>query len=194
MRVTYSKGTFSDVMKPDIEYTLKLMRQLHKGQTDHSGRPYALHPERIAQNVRIIDPQASDDVVMAALLHDTIEDCGIDEIFLRQKGYSEDCITMVRLVSKLDNDERPYNQVIDDLIASGHQGALILKIADNMDNLHPERIRHLMTHDPEKAQRLSERYRASIEKLCLATGIHKNRVFELINMAPNLESIDIALK
>lgn len=194
MRVTHSKGTFSDAMKPDIEYTLKLMRQLHEGQTDHSRRPYALHPERIAQNVKIIAPHAGDDVVMAALLHDTIEDCGIDEAFLRKKGYSEDCITMVRLVSKPDNDKRPYSQVIDDLIASGHQGALILKIADNMDNLHPERVRNLMAHDSEKAQRLRERYRASIEKLCSATGINKNRVFELIDNSPNLESIDIALK
>ena len=63
-----------------------------------------------------------------------------------------------------------------------------------MDNLHPERVRNLMTSDPEKAQRLSERYRASIEKLCSATGINKDRVFELIDKSPNLENMDMALK
>lgn len=185
---------FNDSVKPDIKYTINLIQDLHAGQTDQSGKPYVNHTLRVADNIRKITTDCNTDIVMAALLHDTIEDCGIDEAFLRQEGYSENCITMVRLVSKPDNDKRPYNQVIDDLIASGHQGALILKIADNMDNLHPERVRNLMTSDPEKAQRLSEHYRASIEKLCSATGINKDSVFELIDKSPNLENMDIALK
>ena len=67
---------------------------------------------------------------------------------------------------------------------------MIVKLADNMDNLHPDRVRDLAANDPEKAQRLGDRYRASIEKLSVAIGVDKDRVFELIENAPQLESID----
>jgi (p)ppGpp synthase/HD superfamily hydrolase len=174
-------------MQPSINYTLDLIRDLHEGQTDHSGKPYVAHPIRVARNVRAIDPQASDDVVMAAMLHDTIEDCGIDDNFLRQKGYSEECIAIVNLVTKPENDPRSYDQVIDDLVASGNRGAMLVKLADNMDNLHPERVTGLKQSNSEKAERLGSRYRASIERLCAATGIGTEKVYNLINDAPKLE-------
>ena len=117
------------------------------------------------------------------------EDCGIDEEYLRQKGYSEDCIAVVRLVTKPENDEREYDQVIDDLVASGNRGVMIVKLTDNMDNLHPDCVRDLVANDPEKAQRLGDRYRASIEKLSAAISVNKDRVFELIENAPQLESV-----
>ncbi len=185
---------FKDSAKPGVNYTIDLIKDLHAEQTDQSGKPYVNHPLRVANNIRKIASDCNDDIVMAALLHDTIEDCGIDETFLRQNGYSEDCITTIKLVTKPKNDKRSYDQVIDDLTSSGNRNAMIVKLADNMDNLHPERVRNLMASDPEKAQRLGERYRASIEKLCSATGINKNRVFKLIDNSPNLENMDIALK
>lgn len=194
MRTMRTNGAFSEAVQPNIGYTLNLVQELHKYQTDHSGQPYAFHPRRVAANVRMIEPQADNDTVMAALLHDTIEDCGIDEAFLQQKGYSEDCIAMIRLVTKSDHDKRLYEQVIDDLILSGNRNAMIVKLADNMDNLHPERVRDLIASDPQKAQRLGERYRTSIGKLSAALGMNKDRVFELIDKSPNLENMDMALK
>lgn len=175
---------FEQVGKPDIEYTVALIKQLHAGQTDQTGKPYANHPQRVAQNVRRLFPDCSDDVVMAALLHDVIEDCGINEIDLRQKNYSENCIEIVSLVTKNLEDTRNYDEVIDDLVASGNREAMMVKIADNMDNLHPRRVEELYRINPEKAQRLGERYRRSIEKLAGALGIDKDRVFGLIESIP----------
>ena len=194
MRTMRTNGAFSEAVQPNIGYTLNLMQELHQDQTDHSGQPYAFHPRRVAANVRLIEPQADNDTVMAALLHDTIEDCGIDEAFLQQKGYSEDCIAMIRLVTKPDHDKRLYEQVIDDLILSGNRNAMIVKLADNMDNLHPERVRDLMASDPEKAKRLGRRYRESIEKLCIATGINKDRIFGLIDKSTPLKAYDATLE
>ena len=71
-----SRIDFEQVVKPDIEYTIALIKQLHAGQKGQTGKPYANHPQRVAHNVRRLFPNCNDDVVMAALLHDVIEDCG----------------------------------------------------------------------------------------------------------------------
>jgi len=176
---------FEQVVKPDIEYTIALIKQLHAGQTDQTGKPYVTHPQRVAQNVRRLFPDCSDDVVMAALLHDAIEDCGISETDLRQKNYSPACIEIVSLVTKNTEDKRDYGEVIGDLVASGNREAMMVKIADNMDNLHPRRVEELYRIDPEKAQRLGERYKKSIEKLTSALGIDKDHVFGLIEAIPS---------
>lgn len=175
---------FEQVGKPDIEYTVALIKQLHAGQTDQTGKPYANHPQRVAQNVRRLFPDCSDDVVMASLLHDVIEDCGVSEDDLKQKNYSPACIKIVSLVTKNPEDKRNYDEVIDDLVASRNREAMMVKIADNMDNLHPRRVEELYRIDPEKAQRLGERYRRSIEKLAGALKINKDRVFGLIESIP----------
>lgn len=179
---------YEQVMKPDIEYTIALIKQLHAGQTDQTGKPYANHPKRVAQNVRRLFPDCSDDVVMAALLHDVIEDCGISETDLRQKNYSPACIEIVSLVTKNPEDKRDYGEVIDDLVASGNKGAMMVKIAYNMDNLHPRRVEELYRINPEKAERLGIRYRQSIEKLADALRIDKDHVFGLIESIPPVNS------
>ncbi len=179
---------FEQKLKPDIEYTVELIKQLHAGQTDQTGKPYANHPQRVAQNIRRLFPDCSDDVIMASLLHDVIEDCGVSEGDLRQRNYSPVCIEIVSLVTKNADDKRNYDEVIDDLVASGNREAMMVKIADNMDNLHPRRVEELYRINPEKAQRLSERYRRSIEKLSGALNIDKDRVFGLIESIPSASS------
>lgn len=175
---------FEQTAKPDINYTVAWIKQLHAGQTDQAGKPYANHPQRVAHNVKRLFPDCNDDVVMAALLHDVMEDCGISAVDLRWKNYSEECIEIVSLVTKGPDDKREYGEIIDDLIASGNRGAMMVKIADNMDNLHPRRVEELYRINPEKAERLGNRYRQSIEKLSGALGIDKDRVFGLIETMP----------
>ncbi len=156
---------------PDIDTTIELIKKLHEGQTDQSGKPYFQHPMRVMHNVSTIYPEADQDILMAALLHDVIEDCGVDANYLKNSGYSDACIDMVQLVTKPADDTREYTQVIDDLIASGNHGAIIIKMADNMDNLDPERVKELHAKNPNKAQRLFNRYSESIQKLAEAAGI-----------------------
>ena len=51
----------------------------HKGQTRRGGSPYIEHPKRVAYNVsKYAEVDANFEVlVVAALLHDTVEDCGV---------------------------------------------------------------------------------------------------------------------
>ncbi|MGH1378386.1 MAG: HD domain-containing protein [Alphaproteobacteria bacterium] len=174
-------------MTDNVENTINLMKTLHHGQTDQSGRPYFFHPIRVSQNVIRLYPDAHEDIILAALLHDTIEDCDIDEAFLESKGYSENCIEMISLVTKDKGGRRSYTQVIDYLILSNNRGAILIKIADNMDNLHPLRVKELMLTSPDKAKRLGDRYRKSIDKLCIAADINSERVYMLIEDYSDLE-------
>lgn len=126
----------------------------------------------MAENLRRIFPAATDDMIMAALLHDTMEDCeDVDEQYLLGLGYSQECVEMVRIVTKPKGDTRTYDEVIDDIILSGNKGAMLIKIADNMDNLRPDRVQTLRNIDPVKADRLEKRYQRSIEKLTKAVGL-----------------------
>lgn len=172
--------------KITVEWAQKLAAVLHKNQTDHSGHPYILHPARVAQNLLRIAPDADEETIMAAWLHDTMEDCGVTFDQLIEWGYSERCALMVERLTKPTDDERPYAQVIEDLIATGDRGAMLIKLADNMDNLHPQRTAELRAAQPEKAARLAARYEDSVRKLCEAAGLDAAVVFEAIRNAPPL--------
>lgn len=167
-----------------VESARKLAEFLHRDQTDHTGHPYILHPGRVVANLLRIAPDADEETLMAAWLHDTIEDCGVTKEQLIGRGYSERTAQMVAYLSKPPDDERPYAQVIDELIATGDRGAMLIKIADNMDNLHPQRTAELRAALPEKAARLAARYEDSVRKLCAATGLDFAAVLEAIRTSP----------
>lgn len=157
--------------------------EAHKGQTDHSGAPYIHHPARVAANLKKIAPDIHEDVIMAAWLHDVIEDCDRKERDFRDFGFSRRTIDAVLDVTKPDDDSRDYEEVIDDLIATGNRDAILVKIADNMDNLHPGRVADFAAINPEKSARLVARYEKSIEKLCEAAGIDVEVVWQTIENA-----------
>ena|GEM_PF-1759264 len=172
---------FDGARRPTIATTLELIRELHEGQFDGQGDPYVLHPQRVAANLLQICPLASDDMVMAALLHDVVEDCkhkGVDIEFLRQKGYSDETLEIVEILTKPEGDQRPYPEVIEDIIAMGNRQAMLVKIGDNMDNLHPERIMR------------EDRYIASIKRLSAAVGWNAEYIFNTISSAKLLSELN----
>lgn len=175
---------------PNIDDTITLIKHLHAGQIDRIGKPYFEHPLRVAANLKSIFPACDDDMVMAAMLHDTIEDCDIDESYLRAKGYSEKCIKMIVLVTKSPNDSRNYEEVINNLITHGNKGAILIKIADNMDNLHPKRVSHLKQLNPKRGKQLANRYHYSVKALSKAAGINEDHIFSLINQDDSKEGSD----
>ena len=172
----------------NLSDTLILMRQLHSNQKDCSGHPYEYHPQRVAGNLQMLFPDTSEDVLMAALLHDVIEDCEISPEKLGDLGYSEKCIQMILIVSKPEDDKRSYEQVIADIIKTGNIGAMLIKIADNADNSHPQRVKELSDTNPERSSKLIKRYKQSITSLCQAIGFDPNVVFEFIKASPNLDT------
>ena len=175
--------SFSEARSLSIGQAAKFAAIAHKDQKDHSGIPYIWHPARVAANLKKIAPDIDDEVVMAAWLHDVIEDCDMDDHTLRGHGFSERTVNIVLAVTKPKNDPRMYDRVIDDLIATENREAMLVKMADNMDNLHPLRVAELAAEQPEKSAGLVKRYQRSLEKLSDETGIDLNIVHDFIAQA-----------
>ena len=99
------------------------------------GRPiraairYLDHPLRVAESVR----GEGRDAVIAAMLHDVIEDSGISAAELRAEGFPEAAVHAVEIVTKRDGehgDEDGYQRFIERVATSGSRLAVIVKLAD----------------------------------------------------------------
>ena len=58
-----------------VEAAYNYADSMHEGQTRLSGEPYIEHPATIA--LQLADMKQDSDTLVAALLHDVVEDCGV---------------------------------------------------------------------------------------------------------------------
>ena len=82
-----------------IRYAYFVAEQAHAGQNRASGEPYIMHPLAVGQIVA--DLGMDDDSIVAALLHDVLEDCHqITPEYLRET-FGEDVLGLIEGVTKL---------------------------------------------------------------------------------------------
>ena len=101
--------------KQRIINALVEMLKLHQDQTDRpDGSPYVNHPLEVASDVMELDAKANPDLVVASLLHDTVEDQGIKLSidYLEQKYGSA-----IKNLDQADLEET-YGQEIRDIALS----------------------------------------------------------------------------
>ena len=113
-------------------------RGCHSGQLrKYTGRPYITHPARVAARVSIHNV-ATTDLVCAAWLHDTIEDCDVTASDLETR-FGETVANLVidmTNTSKASGENRAKRKQMDrDRIAAVCRDAKILKLVDRIDNL-----------------------------------------------------------
>ena len=131
-----------------IERAWQVAKSLHEGQFRASGEPYISHPLGVAQ---ILADLGSDrDMVVAGLLHDTVEDTGYSlEECRRDFG---EAASLVEGVTKLSSISRELSsaETIRKLILSMQQDARVgvVKIADRLYNARTWRFM-----PPQKASR-----------------------------------------
>ena len=82
-----------------IRYAYYMAEQAHAGQIRKSGEPYIVHPLAVARIV--VDLRMDDDTIVAALLHDVIEDCPDIKPETISKEFGDDVLAMVEGVTKL---------------------------------------------------------------------------------------------
>ena len=120
----------------------KYAERMHEGVFRKSGEPYITHPLRVAYTVSLCG--ADLETVIAALLHDVVEDC-------REKGaslvvlsadYGQAVADIVNAVTKLDEDSDPdLSKAERDIMSEVkmqtvmNPRALLVKAADRIDNL-----------------------------------------------------------
>ncbi len=158
-------------MKPRLEDTLFFAAQKHRGQTDKAGRPYIFHPIRVMEN---LGPDATEAEQMAALLHDTVEDCGVTLEELRRMGYHDEVVEAVDLLTKNAEGERDYQLAIERV--APNPIARRVKIADLTDNSRLDRIKNPTAADLARI----ERYQAAKAFL---EGLHSSAKFALDDRA-----------
>lgn len=81
------------IYTPATRLALQIAEEAHRGQTDSAGFPYILHPILVAEQQKI------EAAVVAALLHDVCEDCGITLKELLDRGVPKEAVEAVRLLT-----------------------------------------------------------------------------------------------
>ena len=108
----------------------------HMYQKREDGSEYILHPIRVANNVVRYERDYNEKHVIAALLHDTIEDTktSYDDI---QKNFG---FGVADLVNELTNDDELKNKIgktkylTEKMLDMGDE-ALLIKLCDRLDNV-----------------------------------------------------------
>ena len=144
--------------KYDIEKIKKAYlhaAEFHEGQFRQSGEPFVYHPIAVAEIVATLELDT--DSICAALLHDTVEDCGdkVDVGAIRRE-YGEDVAMLVDGLTKLvqipfedKEDEHVENLRKMFLAMSKDIRVIFIKLCDRLHNM-----RTLDAKRPEK-QRLT---------------------------------------
>jgi GTP pyrophosphokinase/guanosine-3',5'-bis(diphosphate) 3'-pyrophosphohydrolase len=143
--------------KPDLKLireAYKFADEAHLGQFRASGEPYITHPVAVAGLVADwrLDAQA----VMAALMHDAMEDCGITkpELIERFGAATADLVDGLTKLDKLQFSTREEGQAESFrkmLLAMARDVRVILvKLADRLHNM-----RTIQAIAPERRQRIA---------------------------------------
>jgi (p)ppGpp synthase/HD superfamily hydrolase len=119
-----------------LEAAIALAAESHAGQVDKAGAPYILHPLRVMSQV------ASNEGRIAAVLHDTVEDTGL-ELGLIRKRFGAIVAEAVDALTRRDGES--YSAFIERCRVN--EIARAVKIADLTDNMNLARLRRLPTKD-----------------------------------------------
>lgn len=120
----------------------------HHGQVDKIGVPYIEHVRAVAAGLAPF----GDELVIAGLLHDVIEDTDWTAEQLRAVGIPERVVQAVLGVT--NHPAHSYEEKIQ--LITGNPDAVLVKIADNAHNSRPDRAAQL---PEEKRERLAAKYR-----------------------------------
>ncbi len=156
----------------EIYKAYKFAEKLHDGQYRVSEEPYIIHPVEVAKILATL--KVDKHTLMAAILHDTIEDTGITPEQLGQE-FGEDVLNLVLGVTKLDKyqfkskEERQAESFRRMFIAMAKDVRVIfLKLADRLHNM---RTLNYMT--PNKQVRIAQETLDIFAPLANRLGIGK---------------------
>ena len=156
----------------EIYKAFKFAEKLHSGQYRVSEEPYIIHPVEVAKILATL--KVDKHTLMAAILHDTIEDTGITAEQLGGE-FGEDVLNLVLGVTKLDKlqfkskEERQAESFRRMFIAMAKDVRVIfLKLADRLHNM-----RTLNYMAPEKQVRIAQETLDIFAPLANRLGIGK---------------------
>ncbi|MBW8484789.1 HD domain-containing protein [Actinomadura sp. PM05-2] len=143
--------------------------RMHRGQLRKSGAPYITHPLAVATILAGLGLDT--DTLVAALLHDTVEDTPYTLAEVRA-GFGEEIAALVDGLTKLDGDRwrgraeaETFRKIV--LAAAADLRVLVIKLADRLHNL-----RTLGYQPPHKRARIARASHELFVPFADRLGIH----------------------
>lgn len=145
----------------DILRAYNFANEKHNGTLRDSGEPYINHPLRVAYLIASLG--LSPDTVIAALLHDVVEDCGVTVAELSNL-FNSNVANMVNAVSKIDKHLKKCEGLSKEEIHALSDAklqqeisnsALLIKACDRFDNLSTIEV-HEKSRQLKKTQHTRE--------------------------------------
>ena len=130
-----------------VEDAVSIAARAHRGQKDKAGAPYLLHPLRMMLRM---DTEAA---MMAAVLHDVVEDTDWTIERLREVGFSEEVLEAVDCLTHREGES--YEEFVERVRTN--PVARQVKIADLEDNMNVRRMNRL---GPKELERLEKYHTA----------------------------------
>jgi GTP diphosphokinase / guanosine-3',5'-bis(diphosphate) 3'-diphosphatase len=148
---SYNPNTNEDLLNRAYVYAMKA----HGSQTRASGDPYFSHPLEVA--AILTDLKLDDATIVAALLHDTIEDteatrAEIDQVFGHEIGALVEGLTKLKRLELVSREAKQAENLRKLLLAIADDvRVLLVKLADRLHNM-----RTLEFVPPASRQRIAE--------------------------------------
>ena len=174
---SYNPNANEDILNRGYVYAMKA----HGTQTRASGDPYFSHPLEVA--AILTDLKLDDATIVAALLHDTIEDteatrAEIDERFGAEIGALVDGLTKLKKLDLVTREAKQAENLRKLLLAiAADVRVLLIKLADRLHNM-----RTIDFMPPETRRRTAEETLDIYAPLAGRMGMHEMRE-ELENLA-----------
>lgn len=143
---------------PQVRAAYELARRAHAGQLDKAGQPYLLHPVMVAAGVRGHGTTA----MVAALLHDVVEDAGVTP----QKIRAQFGDAVADAVALLTHEAGvPYQDYVRRVAESGNAAAILVKLSDLTQNMN---LARLPQAGPQDVERVRRKYLPAMQTLLAA--------------------------
>jgi len=133
-----------------LERAILIAAQAHLGQRDKAGAAYILHPLRMMMRME------SEAAMIAAVLHDVVEDSDWTLEQLRGEGFSEEILQAVDCLTRRDGE------TYEEFVARAQANAIArqVKIADLEDNMNVKRIGEMTPKDLARIDKYHRAWRA----------------------------------
>ncbi|PWB57594.1 MAG: bifunctional (p)ppGpp synthetase/guanosine-3',5'-bis(diphosphate) 3'-pyrophosphohydrolase [Bradyrhizobiaceae bacterium] len=167
---SYNPATNEDLLNRAYVYAMRA----HGAQTRASGDPYFSHPLEVA--AILTDLKLDDATIVAALLHDTIEDTAatrgeIDELFGPEIGALVEGLTKLKKLDLVTREAKQAENLRKLLLAIADDvRVLLVKLADRLHNM-----RTLDFVPPESRRRTAEETLDIYAPLAGRMGMHEMR-------------------
>src|SRR5499426_4130533 len=167
---SYNPDTNEDLLNRAYVYAMKA----HGAQTRASGDPYFSHPLEVA--AILTDLKLDDATIVAALLHDTIEDteatrAEIDQIFGHEIGALVEGLTKLKRLELVSREAKQAENLRKLLLAIADDvRVLLVKLADRLHNM-----RTLSHVPPDSRRRTAEETLDIYAPLAGRMGMHEMR-------------------